>query len=65
MFPKLNLQSDNLGTGMYSTISEVTGNMKLRGIFNILEGQVATQMALDRLKKRAYRSLMKFRNDQS
>ena len=65
MFPKLNLQSDNLGTGMYSTISEVTGNMKLRGIVNILEGQVATQMALDRLKKRAYGSLMKFMKDQS
>lgn len=49
MFPKLKIQSDNLGTGMYSTISEVTGNVKLRGIVSILEGEVATQVALNSL----------------
>jgi len=59
VFPKLNLQSDNLGAGIYSPFSEVTGNMKLRGVVNILEGHVATEMALSRLKKRVYRSLMK------
>lgn len=50
MFPKRNIQSDNLDTGIYSTISEVTGNMKLRAAVSILEGQVATRVALNSLK---------------
>lgn len=55
----------SLGPGMYSIISDVTGNMKWRRTVGILEGQVAIWTSLDRLKKRVYRNLVKFSKDQS
>lgn len=64
-FLNLNYSLTSLGTGMYSIISNVTGHMKWRGIVSTLEGQVASRTSFDKLKKRAYRNLVKFSKDQS